>query len=291
MKTLLSILLFFWAPLIAKTEQDGRADLIVFSYDRAMQAHAFFESAFQHLKGLNEVHLIYRSSSSEHDSGYKILANAFPQVQMHKQSNQPFQDFKPLVLSSVYSASTSKYVVFAVDDIIVKDAINLVECTQALEEYDAWGFFLRLGKNIHHCYMMQKDSPCPPGKKVGKDMFLWKFKSGTYDWNYPNNVDMTIYRKKDIQSFLRSVNYIHPNSLEGKWAGQSSLKTKGICFTQSKILNIPLNLVNPSTNRTMNAYSPKELLRKYLKGYKLEFKIPQNNKSPHMDLDPAFILR
>ena len=33
--------------------------------------------------------------------------------------------------------------------------------------------------------MMQKDSPMPLGKKVTKNMFVWKFKNGTYDWNYP----------------------------------------------------------------------------------------------------------
>ena len=102
-----------------------------------------------------------------------------------------------------------------------------------------------------------------------------------------NNVDMTIYRKKDIKSSLKSIEYIHPNSFEAKWAGQATKKSKGICFTESKILNIPLNLVNQSSNRVMDSHSPKELLKKYLKGYKIDIsKIPQNNRSPHVEVDP-----
>ena len=52
LKKLISLFLLLCGPLFAKATQADGVDLVVFSYDRSLQAHAFFESTFKHLKGL-----------------------------------------------------------------------------------------------------------------------------------------------------------------------------------------------------------------------------------------------
>ncbi len=273
--------------------KDMRVDTVVFSFDRPLQLYAYLESAEKYLSNVNETHVIYRASNNAYDNGYQIVAQRFPRVLFHKQSTNPQNDFKSLVWASVYSnTSICQYVMFAVDDIIIKDSVDMQECTRALEDYKAWGFYLRLGKNINYCYMLNRPTAPPKGKDMG-NLFCWKFCDGDGDWAYPNNVDNTIYRKKDILSYLKKEPFTNPNYLEGHWQKWRDMKGKGICFQTSKNINIPLNLVNPSYNRNNHLFTPAELLQKFQQGLKIDIlKFHQvNNNAPHVDYQPAFIMR
>lgn len=270
-----------------------RVDQVVFSYDRPLQLFAYLESAELYLSNLNETHVIYRTSSDAYEKGYQIVAQRFPRVIFHKQSQNPQNDFKSLVWTSVFSATSyCPYVMFAVDDIIIKDYVDLSECTKALEDYDAWGFFFRLGKNIDYCYMLNRATPVPKGKDLG-NKFIWKFSDGDGDWGYPNNVDNTIYRKKDIMEYLKKEQFTNPNTLEGHWQKWRDMKKKGVSFLTSKNINIPMNLVNPSQNRHTQLFTPAELLQKFQQNLKIDVKkfYQVNNRSPHVDYQPTFIQR
>jgi hypothetical protein len=184
---------------------------------------------------------------------------------------------------------------FAVDDIIVTEFVNLAECTKALEKHRAWGFFLRLGKNIHYCSIQDKPAYPPKGKDIRNQFFLWKFAQAMTDWCYPNNVDMTIYRKKDISSALQKENYANPNGLEGVWARNwADCGKLGICFQHSKIINIPMNIVQTLyKNRHNHTYSTEELLLKFQQGLKIDISIfyQRHYNTVHVDAQPSFIQR
>jgi hypothetical protein len=274
--------------------KDLSVDLVVFSKDRPLQLYAFLESVQVYLTGVNKTHVIYCTSEADFEDGYQVVKKKFPQVQYHKQSAQPHVDFKPLVLQTVYSkTSSSRYIVFGVDDIIVKDYANLAKCTKALEKYKAWGFFLRLGKNITYTYTNDMQSPVPRGRDEENDIFSWKFANGNGDWAYPNNVDMTIYKKESIRSFLEGEQYTYPNTLEGIWAknARSDMDKRGLCFQFSKTINLPINIVSLLKNRCTNAYSIKDLLLVLRRGLKINinefFQIP--NKSQHIESNLSFI--
>jgi len=268
-------------------------DMVVFSYDRPMQLYAFLESVEKYVTGVNQTHVVYRTSNSVFDASYEEVKKRFPSVIFRKQSENPAADFKPLVLSSVYArCSSSPYIIFAVDDIIVKDSVDLKECAAALEREKAWGFFLRLGKNINYAFMMNEPSPCPEVVQDG-NMMTWQFGKSVSDWAYSNNVDMTLYRKDDMKDFLMRESYNNPNILEFVWTRYVDLNKKGISFEKSKIVNIPLNLTNPSLNRHLNSYTTQDLLQKFQEGYKIDI-TPihgMENNSPHAAYEPVFVMR
>ncbi len=274
-------------------QADRRVDVVVFSFDRPMQLFAFLESAEKYLTGIGSMHVIYRSSSVAFENGYAEVIDSFPNAIFHKQSHESERDFKSFVLTAMQSASL--YMMFAVDDLIVKDHVDLQVCTKALAEQQAWGFFLRLGKNINHCYMLDKVTPCPAGVDIGADMFSWEFSSGDGDWAYPNNTDMTIYLKEDILPFLQTDTYINPNSLEYKWQNWvvKNTKQKGICFQNSKNINVPLNVVNATSGCKQIVFTPLQLLEKFQQGLKID--ITQynqiKNSAPHADIQPTFVQR
>jgi hypothetical protein len=290
-----ALCLFFVVFLQNASPKERGVDVVVSSFDRPLQLYAYLESQEHYLTGVNQTHIIYRASEARFEKAYRQVQKRFPEAHFHKQSTHPKSDFKPLVWASIYSSkSASPYVMFAVDDIIFTDYVDLKVCTKAIEDYKAWGFFLRLGKNITYCYMKNKPSLPPVGKDLG-DMFTWKFGDGKGDWRYPNNTDNTIYRKKDIQAFLKNEKYTNPNTLEVHWQKWRNMKKMGLCFQTSKNINIPCNCVQQSykENRHNQTYTTDELLAKFQQGLKIDIlKFYQvNNNSPHVDYVPTFTPR
>ncbi|MFS8564222.1 MAG: glycosyltransferase family 2 protein [Rhabdochlamydiaceae bacterium] len=181
-------------PSFDKKVVANKADLIVFSFDGPMQLYALLESTYKYVENRGEVCVIYRSSSPEFSQGYERVKDSFPMVKFLEQGQEPRKDFKPLVLQALNSG-IGDHVAFIVDDIIVKDSIDLNACIEAMEEAQAYGFYLRLGRNLNHCYMQDSPQKMPPLTQVGKAL-AWQFGGSEGDWGYPNTVDFTLYRKR-----------------------------------------------------------------------------------------------
>ncbi len=278
------------APLSA-SEEPG-IDLVAFSFNRPMQLYAFLESLVSYAKNLAHIHVIYRAGDEQYQRAYEEVKETFPQVSFHLQSDRPHEDFKPLVLQHAFDGP-SEFIVFAVDDIVLTDHIDFKECAHALDDSGAHGFYLRLAPHVDFCYPLNAPQGNPHLISIGKGMRAWQFETGQGDWRYPNSVDLVVYRKADIESDFRTMNYVHPNSLEGTWAGHAHLKKLGLCYETTKMVNIPLNLVNLSSNRYMHSYTPEELLIKFSEGWKIDIQplFQIKNKSAHIDYQPNFIQR
>src|SRR5262249_46451694 len=157
--------------------------------------------------------------------------------------------------------SKAKYIMFAVDDMIITHSVDLSVCVEALEKYKAWFFSLRLGKNITFCDLESIAIQFPQkGKKKGTNILLWKFKHGVGDWNYPNTTDLSIYRKADLKYTLKYLDYTNPNTLEGAWFHKKPKRKKGLSFNYSRAFNLPLNIVNPYWSSPNQNISAQELL-------------------------------
>src|SRR3990167_3919378 len=208
-------------------------DFVIYSYDRPMQLYALLESMKKNIiGGLGEVHIIYRSSNNRYSTAYDNVIKSFNDFKFHKQGKRPQADFKPLVIKSAFE-SPNEYVSFVVDDIILKDKCNLNTCIKYLNCTNAYCFLLRLGKNINRCYTMKIDTPMPSSfKNIGEDIFIWTFKDGLGDWNFPSNNDMTIYKKSDIRKSLEEIEQIYFTNTfyEPYWCTKTDRNLQGLCF-------------------------------------------------------------
>ncbi len=297
-KLVLSVLLPFFL-LDCHDRGAQKADFIIFSYDRPLQLYALLESTACFVTGLEDIHVIYRSSDYAFEQGYDLVKQQFPYVQYHKQSEDPRADFKPLTLQALERCTTD-YIMFGVDDIVVKDYVDIIEAIEAMQEHKAYGCYLRLSPSIDYLYSWRRPQQVPKLTKVQQG-YLWQFSQASTiaDWGYPHTVDMTIYRKHDIESDLKRINAYNPNSLESQWGSQvdKARKKSGFCCETSKIVNLPLNLVQTSHkgNQHMSnqELTPRSLLKTFLEGKKMDiwplFQI--QNRSCHMEYNPTFIPR
>ena len=294
--TILMLLLLHFSFSQTYQAERNRADVIIFSYDRPLQLYAMLESLYKYTTDINSVAVVYRTSNDRFAQAFDSVAMDFPEVTfLHQQS---IDDFKTLTVNAIAN-STSDYIVFAVDDNIVKDTVCLAECIEWLEKTNAYGFYLKLGTHLNYCYTENKLQAVPPYQHICNTICSWEFKDGEKDWNYPNTVDMTLYRKKDIIDIFHSLSYSNPNLLEGNWASwwikHGAPSDFGLFYEKSKILNIPLNKVQTEfiLNRDMELYTPQELLEKFEAGYKMDIEplYLMENKAVHTEYAPTFIPR
>lgn len=288
-KILVAILIITAPSLFAN------ADMLIFSYNRPLQLYALLESVHKYMTGIADLRVIYRADNDAYASGYAELQTTFPAVTFIKQGANPRADFKPLTLQAL-DAMSSPYIIFAVDDIVVKDYVDLAACGDMLQRTGAYGFYLRLGLHTDYCYALSGMQGIPQHVPIAPDMYAWQFSASAGDWNYPNTVDMTLFRKAEVMPELRRLSFSTPNSLEGNWAGMagSIMQRLGLFFGTSKIVNLPFNLVqNDFHNRNMAYMTCEEFLKKFQEGFKIDisplFQI--KNRSAHMDYVPTFVVR
>lgn len=187
---------------------------------------------------------------------------------------------------------------FATDDDIVKDYVSVTKCINALQKTHGYGFYLRMGTNINYFYMLQRPENLPCLLDIDEDIRAWQFAVAADEWAYPLTVDMTIYPKEEIKYLLNAMNYSNPNTLEDQLAGYAynspAIKKRvGLCYTQSKIVNLPLNRVQNVFKNSNMGIKPKELLNQFDKGFKINRgPLHQwNNISVHAEYNPTFIKR
>lgn len=274
-------------------QQLEKADLLVFSYDRPIQLYAFLESLQRYLTNVSFISVIYRASDERYVEAYQEVQKAFPSAHWMCQSEHPHKDFKPLVLDAI-KHSPSPYLIFAVDDIVIKDFVDLSQCIQMLEKTKAYGFYLRLGLHVNYCYMADAPQKIPPYLPLESGILAWNFSLAERDWAFANTLDMALYRKGDLLPLLEKISYKHPDRLEQSWAShRKGAHSIGLCFESSKIVNLPLNIVNPSDCRHSGSMTTEELLVKWKEGMKIDIDplFQVQNLSPHIDYTPTFVRR
>lgn len=273
------------------------ADLIVFSYNRPLQLHAYLESLEQGVSGLEKTVVLWRASDSAFKRGYALLAKLYPTVLFHEQHHAHAPtNFKPLLQKAVNEICQQQYLLFGVDDMVVSGTIDLEVCVQALQSSDALGFYLRLGRNIVSCYQSveteHKVLPCPPLKPLGDGINRWRFGGVPFSWRFPHSVDMTVFRRSYVCEAVNKLDYQSPNTFEKMWSKQKPSSSYGLCFDQSKVVNIPINCVQKDfRQRHMGAFSVEQLQEIFDAGMKIDIKPLQgvNNKSAHITYAPNFV--
>ncbi len=265
-----------------------KTDLVVFSYDRPLQLYALLESIDAFVLNLDRVAVIYRISDPSFEEGYALVKQKFPLVEYLKQGERPASDFKPLVLKACFESS-NPYIMFAIDDMIVRGPIDLKEGIEQMEKIGALGVYYRLGTHINFSFLRNQSQAIPPSVKLDEHLYAWQFSGGEGDWQYPHTLDMTLYRKSDVKEFLTALQYTHPNSLESKWALKRKVSGVGIYYDTSKVVNLPITVVNSGSR--LSVYSTQELLDKFLQGLKLDIKPLQGyrNNSAYVDVPVSFV--
>jgi hypothetical protein len=247
---------------------------LVFSKDRAMQLHALLSSYFYYTKNYVPLSVIFTCSNELHREAYSILKNElneFP-ISFIEESDFAAQ------LKNLIKENENSRVFFMTDDGIFLEHFDLLDCLQFHPINNI--FSLRLGADFDFCFPHNREQAIPSFSDLDlneKKFKTWKWSDmlDSPDWSYPLSVDATIFLKREIEILLENISFKSPNSLESQMQLYSQLfiYRTGICYSKTKYVNVPCNLVqNEYANISTGAFSTNELLEKFIKGQRIDWR-------------------
>lgn len=244
---------------------------LIFSKDRAIQLFALLETYLKFTSNKIPIFIIYNTSNNEHAHSYIELKNLFkkkiPRLKFIKENNS----FRNTLLDFLTQIKT-KNMFFLTDDNIFINKLDL-NCLSSIDPQKKI-LSLRLNPEIEYSYTSRLKFK-PPVFNLNKDYknileFNWFDKIG--EWSDPWSVDGHLFSTAEILVLSKLSEFNYPNSYEG------ALKTfnfliqdrKGLCFDNSKIMNIPMNVVQSEIDNFNDNISTEYLLNRWKNGYKID---------------------
>jgi hypothetical protein len=179
---------------------DNNISVIVFSKDRPMQLHAYLESLLK-FSDADEDNITVILCETEQIRYEKVKAS-FKKVKWVRETN-----FEENLKETVSQAG--KYIMFGCDDVVFTHSFSLKKASGYLNIHeDVFGFSMRLGQNI---------VPYPADAVFNGDIMEWDWeKSHEQHYNYPWELDCTLYRKEDVEKLINTEEKVikNPNYLE-----------------------------------------------------------------------------
>jgi glycosyltransferase involved in cell wall biosynthesis len=225
---------------------------LIFSKDRAMQLQAGIESFLLQCRDADALCLavLFKASEAVHQRQYAVLASRFPQVRFI-----PETDFRSQVLQLL---NTCRHILFLVDDNLFVREFCLDAILESLRQNgDAVGFSLRLGRNIHRCYMRDVPPAQPAFNPAAPGIVKYSWPNAPHDFGYPLEVSSSLYRTAELVPLLEQLPFANPNTLEGLMAANAQLYVAArpalLCYEQSVAFCNPINIVQTTChNRAGN---------------------------------------
>ncbi len=270
-------------------------EIVIFSMDRAIQIYSLIKSCFDYLDKEVKIHILYRSTTAHHEESYNQLIEIFKGKNINFVKQVDKSTFKPQLVNILESIQSSR-MLFLVDDILIKDKISIDDITK----FDPRSYILslRLGEHLTRCYTSDKDQKLPEfisDPNVKDDKLCWVWDKGEYDWNYPLSVDGHVFSTPEILALTKYADFNTPNTFEGniQLFREFFLKRYGICYKNSKILNLPINKVNDDTENLHGNIDTNYLLQKWNEGMQIDYKKLNkfSNISAHQEVDISFVKR
>ena len=160
---------------------NNQISIIVFSKGRPMQMHAYLESLLKFSDAQQEMITVLYCETER--IRYEKLMQSFPKVTWLKE-NKFEEDLKKVILHA------GEYVMFGCDDVVFTGNFSLVKAAKYLEENtQVFGYSMRLGGNI---------KPMPQNLSKSDTVLEWKWDCNCQHYNYPWELDCTLYRKDDV---------------------------------------------------------------------------------------------
>jgi len=211
-----------------EAKNSEKADLVIIAEKAPAQLYAMLESIEYYLSSIEAIYVLHKQD----EPAYKKMKDDFKNAVF-----LPIVDLKES-LEQVLSESDKKYILFAKDNMIVKDFVDIRTCIEKMEDTHAHGFYLSLGKNIQQ-HPALENQEIAPNTEIKNGVYAWQFKDGQCDWKNPNNLLMTMYRKDEILETIKNISYNSSASLEKYFNTQKfDLEKVGLFFESSKAVAI-----------------------------------------------------
>ena len=264
---------------------------VVFSKDRALQLYTLLSTYFEHVKNPASLFIIYTASTDSHAKAYAEIETALhgcPVEVLFVREGVSFRDGLLHVLGKI----RVKNIFFLVDDIVFIRPMSL----DVASRLNPLNTILSFRHGPHLCRSYTADvNQMPPNffrSQSGSDLLEFKWFEQGNEWSDPWSLDGQVLSTAEVRVLTRLSDFKAPNTYE------SALKTfndiaegrMGMCYSKSKILNLPINRVQSEVLNLSGTISPEYLLDQWNKGMMLDTSMLEDHvpRSPHEELAISF---
>ncbi len=265
----------------AEAAKSPRLSCLCFSKDRPLQLEGYIKSLKACASEPVALSVLFKAGSPAFEEAYAKLAKENPDVAF-----MPEQDFKSDLES--WLGSAPELLMFGCDDVVFKEPFDLAMALGAFDGRKSLaGFSLRLGLSLNYSITTARAMSKPKFLQTSP-FLLWDRTKAQIDWNYPFELDCTIYRKSFVEAILaalraleaqdRSFAWGHPNKLEAGAAKIMQLSKQTLtlmaAFPSSKASVVTVNRVQDAAQNQFfdqnGALSPEKLLELWNAGAELD---------------------
>jgi len=271
--------------------ENYKNQVIIFSKNRACQLNLLLDSIKENAPMLfDKISVLYKCDNEEYLSGYQKLFEKYSSILFVNENNFKNQTIK--LIDDNIEATT-----FMVDDAVIfrKIMARKVDIIKPVIENN-FIFSLRLGLNCVYSHPANINYVLGEHEVEGEYIIFDYTKQQIGDFRYPLSTDGHIFNTKLIKELLVEINFHNPNTLEAnlqKFMGSNLIPKMTKCFIESKLVSIPVNLVNNTFNNRHAlefGVHEKELNDKFISGETIDLKMLDFSgvNGPHKEIKYIF---
>jgi hypothetical protein len=267
---------------------------IVFSKDRALQLYSLLHSYRDLVSNPVALTVIYAASTAAHSEAYEQVKEFFSKACPTIDFVNETEGFRA-TLTAVLAKIQARNIFFLVDDIVFIRNVDL----RFAAEVDARQYVLSLRHSpaLTRSYTANMDQlpPALSNSSAFAEMLQFRWFEQGNEWSDPWSVDGQILSTAEVRVITRISDFVAPNSYEAALKSFNSLCTsrKGLCYLESKILNLPINRVQNENKNLSGKISPEFLLTQWNEGMMLDTRGLRSHipLSPHEEHPAIFTKR
>jgi hypothetical protein len=260
---------------------------VVLSKDRALQLYTLLYTYFKLVENPASLFIIYSASTESHARAYSEVVTMLEKVTVKLTFVRETMSFRETLLKILAQVNT-KNIFFLVDDIIFIRPLNLKVASEIDPLQSILSF--RHSPHLRRSYTAAVDQ-APPNfvpAPYGTDVLTFKWFEQGNEWADPWSLDGQILSTAEVRVLTRLSDFKSPNSYEGALKTFSDIvkNRSGICYGESKIVNLPINRVQSEVPNYSGSISPEFLLEQWNKGLMLdtsmfETHVPRSTHEEH----------
>ncbi|CAN5655144.1 hypothetical protein BH23GEM9_BH23GEM9_22930 [soil metagenome] len=275
-------------------------ETIVFSCDRALQIEALLRSYLDHVVEAGPVHVLYRTSSEEHATAYLDVMRRLATSGIRWVRQEHRESFRSQLLQLLAGIEADR-MLFLVDDDLFVEPLDFGDLAGIELRYSVPS--LRMGMNLTYCYTTGQDQQQPPIRPVrltqsaarietqenpSAELIEWDWRLGCFDWSYPLSLDGHLFDTAEVCAMSEAISFSSPSTYESQLQRFAPffLPRIGVCYSKSRLLNIPFNRVQRRYRNRAGTVGAEELLDHWRKGLRIDHEsyYGVRNVSAHQDL-------
>ena len=206
---------------VEKTFSESIVDLMLFSENTPDDLKGCLKSCQNFLKGIDSIHVIYKCTEVTYVS-YEKLKKQYPNVHFVRPVDYGEATFKQAVTQALWgSGHVSPYVMLSTDQARLNAPIHLLSCVGAMRKTGAYGFYFHLGKGNENHFR--------------KGIYSWNIRQGEGPFQRPDALQMSLYRRLDLEKDLRELTFNSAADLVNAWADHAPDYRIGLSFEKSRL--------------------------------------------------------